>query len=1388
MARSLVSRQQAVGGRVDPYMSVDNDSVSVPPFGAYPTDVLTTPNDSIVLEVYNYTNDFLEPIYRPSAYTIDGYNIAIDVEKVLEQSRYISGKYNLRARFLRNFLGAADSAKMVITEISSDRLEVRLQPRRDNYSDTEGNILDNAFGIDFFALEKSYVLPNLYVYKTIFEAYKVFDYVQDTITTEDFPHSIIFKLTAPLPLSLQVDDLVWVAQEVAAPLTDSITIIPPKPQVSYTYIAPPNYDVLADTITNGATEYRSWDDVLSTNTDTSLAIIQKLFSGSLVEGVALNVDYKKFENFVHFGSVEERLRNFKYKLELLEFYDARINALSQSYATTPAFTANSALTGSEYYVSNVLDAKNKKSAILGGFDGYENYLYYQSSSYESSSFGEFTPSTWPKSNSTRPYINYSVTSSQGIEWFNGIISSASIYDLSNGASLRQLIPEHIYSNPTNDQYVLFVDMMGHYFDIIYQYVKQITSIHERYESVTEGFAKDLVYTIGKNLGLSTENGNQFDELWSYVLGTNQDSSLLSTTYATSTGDKTKETWKRIITNLPYLLRTKGTSRGIRALVNCYGIPSTILRVKEYGGPEPDFYTSSQLEYDQFYYGLLVGSGSSQITIPVANYSDSDGEIGGYSALELRFRLDTSILSENQTYDLLSGPITITMNPGVGIITVGSQTFSASIAEPDTDWWYVLVNAGSKAYVGANRYGKAVIYSSSASPGSITSPSTALIPGSSGGTKFYGLVNEFRLWKNNLDLASFENHVLAGTSFQGSLSADNVVGSTSSFDELKVRFTLGSDGKKYNLATTTSITSSHPDQTSLRYTSTAVRGAAFSGYTSNSSSYWSPQIETQYLEYVDGGANRNVGNKIRIENTIAADEQLYREGTIQDSVQDLYPIDSARVAVAFSPTDEVNEDISEQFGGLNLDNYLGDPADYYRDEYTGLQGIKNNYFKKYQKRNNVQGFIRLTQNYDSSLFQLIKQFVPERAALQTGLLIESHLLHRNKVKQVKPSYTDDTYTSSFSIVRDPLGFVQDMDGDERVPGGYVFETEINRPYSTLGDTTQLEGTMEPVPMSIPQQNLEETTILNTPSMQIDFTTPIAYINEYNNDSILALNIPGIDLGNDQPSQYRYFTWFQTGSGDNDWRYSSAVGVDMYDPIQPIYWDNRLSDIYETRIDRFRNVFRSNNLRRLSGSVFQGELLRNLGFPSNAQVVPLGTSRYGIQATQTGGSSGTFNYNILNCFTQPSQSLYRIRGKITVSDSVGLETLRIQQVNTSLSTINLYGAAGNATGLSEIGFDFRVFVSASYPTLRFNTAYSTSTTGRTATLQYLRVERIAKAQVQDSDMRWAGRRSSYYEGCKLTAADINVNSPDTIDGGPVIRVNTVNPTIVSSTALPLNNPVL
>lgn len=104
--------------------------------------------------------------------------------------------------------------------------------------------------------------------------------------------------------------------------------------------------------------------------------------------------------------------------------------------------------------------------------------------------------------------------------------------------------------------------------------------------------------------------------------------------------------------------------------------------------------------------------------------------------------------------------------------------------------------------------------------------------------------------------------------------------------------------------------------------------------------------------------------------------------------------------------------------------------------------------------------------------------------------------------------------------------------------------------------------------------------------------------------------------------------------------------------------------------------------------------------------------------------------------------------------------------------------NATYDSWIGVDTRVVIPVGYKNMFITAAAADPLATSTLLVKNLQAFKISKAEVQDTDMQRAGRRTSYYEGTKITSTDINVDSPDTVDGGPVITVNTVGSTTPSS----------
>ena len=121
----------------------------------------------------------------------------------------------------------------------------------------------------------------------------------------------------------------------------------------------------------------------------------KVISGSFNESIELDgIDYSQFENFAKFSSTEDRLVNFKYKLDKIELFTSQSDALN-------GVVGPEAATYTQSLQDNVREIKNK-------FTTFEKYMYFESSSYSSGSLGEFHDNAWPKKSGTGtsldPYV------------------------------------------------------------------------------------------------------------------------------------------------------------------------------------------------------------------------------------------------------------------------------------------------------------------------------------------------------------------------------------------------------------------------------------------------------------------------------------------------------------------------------------------------------------------------------------------------------------------------------------------------------------------------------------------------------------------------------------------------------------------------------------------------------------------------------------------------------------------------------------------------------------------------------------------------------------------------------------------------------------------------
>jgi hypothetical protein len=225
------------------------------------------------------------------------------------------------------------------------------------------------------------------------------------------------------------------------------------------------------------------------------------------------------------------------------------------------------------------------------------------------------------------------------------------------------------------------------------------------------------------------------------------------------------------------------------------------------------------------------------------------------------------------------------------------------------------------------------------------------------------------------------------------------------DQLAFRASLG--GELF-----TGSVSIHPKVTGSWITTSSF--ASDSNFITGSSTY-SPNVETVYLDQPAAGIQNIVSNKIQIvDMNLPSGNTLSQYRSIQQQGTGSYTENLAYTEVAFSPQNEINDDIMASLGFFNMGEFIGDPRQRFNQEvtYPDLDALRNAYFEKYKSNYNIFEYINLIKYFDNSLFKMIKDFTPARSSLASGVVVKQHLLERNKYPL--PETTSSIYDYSGSI--------------------------------------------------------------------------------------------------------------------------------------------------------------------------------------------------------------------------------------------------------------------------------------------------------------------------------------------------------------------------------------
>ena len=1003
-------------------------------------------------------------------YTVKEGDVLLSPQQNLEDLGFDIDTYFINYNFYRKRLNSDSTSKYFISTISSDRTEIIL----DSNNIELDLILSSSNEFIQYREEATYFV----------DFYLNFGNNQTVIANniKIDKEQVLIKLYEPLPSEFDLKSTLWVVEEISTPQSYQVTF-PFTPEIpnDFTYISGPNFNLKVQGETGTTSQDFSYDTLINSDVTSSVNQIQSLLAEKQIN---INVNYEDFGQFVHFSSAKTRLENFYYKVGLIESASNQLSSFLNQITTDTTTTLA--------YSSSKAELTSQIDSVIKNFDGYEYFLYFNSGSLFS----------YPKSNTEPPYTLYSTGSTEVLNWigsadpsspyYGGIALSASNYDENNKDYLYWAIPEYLRTDPDNLKYELFVDMVGQHYDNIWLYTKDITNKFDADNRLEYGISKDLIADAIKDFGIKLYSNNfNTNDLYTAFLGITPSGSLFPFPEITDSlpaengyeyvdtrisasndviplDDINKRLYKRIYHNIPYLLKTKGTIAGLRALITSYGIPDTILRVNEFGGKDRNEAQDWDLKQNVFNYAFDTGVNATNY---VSSSFNSNSSFGGSSPNTIQFRFKTAgiptasanipssdIRYSQSLFSTDDGGNLVLEYTGSGL-TTGSHSgssidpydyygtlkwipaeqddpsLSASIYLPlfNKEWWSVQVNTdyisnSSSLFVANQIDGKLGFNSSSSIVGfdstyysdasiGYLNKDTNITLDSKTYTPFSGSLQELRYFNQEISQSKFYDYVLNPYSIEG-----NDINSTP--DQLFFRAALGTQ------LDTGSRTSIHPRVTGSTSQITQSFTSDSSFYINNDN--WISNVENIYQDQVVAGIKNRVTDKVETENiiiaespygfisgsniaTISGENALSPFQSIQTTsyTSQSYTPDVNYLEVAFSPQNQINDDINAQLGYFNIGDYIGDPRQISSSarSYPDLDAIRNAYFEKYIKGYDVVDFVRLMKFFDNSLFKMIKDFTPARTSLSSGVVVKQHILERNRQRPAQASWSNETYSGS-----------------------------------------------------------------------------------------------------------------------------------------------------------------------------------------------------------------------------------------------------------------------------------------------------------------------------------------------------------------------------------------
>ncbi len=575
-------------------------------------------------------------------------------------------------------------------------------------------------------------------------------------------------------------------------------------------------------------------------------------------------------------------------------------------------------------------------------------------------------------------------------------TSASLYDRANSNKLVDRVPEEFLLLEEENNTTLLRDFMyvlGRHYDAIKLHIDQLVNVL-RIDYADFDNAPDAVLdVVAKFFGWELTGNFLNADAFQYLLGRNVKANVQSNEPLDKKLFEIKNAfWRRVLSNLVYLYKTKGTRESVRALLRIYGVNDNFVRVKEFGiVPDVEMQTN-RIFAEKSIASLGFGSGSLTASVRYGFHPNPVQRVEPNMSVEAHLRFPTTSSDDIQAtqisgsiWSIVSGSnffrlqyVKTTTASSTGSLIL-SQSNGAAVVLPnvgifDNHLYHVAVRLDSLS----SSYGAMIdvrrldqddidmhLTASATSAVGTTASLETFILGATGSINAQMWAQEVKVWDRYLSDKELLDHTL-------NLQSYGLEDFNSNNDKLMLHWRLREE-----------VTASIAGAIATVYDVTLNgRHGTGVGFDPSGNPYKRFLTEYNYIVPPDGGWNED---KIR-----TYDTTRLRRGDVAE--------DSRVVSLEFNMIDALNEDISQIMESLDSFNeILGAPSARYRVHYDDLERLRHTYFRRLQGRLNFRVFADMLEFFDRSFIDVVRRLIPARAHfIGDEFVVESHILERPKV--------------------------------------------------------------------------------------------------------------------------------------------------------------------------------------------------------------------------------------------------------------------------------------------------------------------------------------------------------------------------------------------------------